>query len=141
LFLPAEKCDDGNNVDGDGCSRMCVLENTGGGLIGDKFTCAHVFKDLKYEVPRYITVCERGGGVRRLLGASETEPTLMNTRKSLVHNTPYLKEGESQKKLLISKLNINNLGSESQIELKLFDLENDGFHFINLNKDGEVLAE
>lgn len=53
---PAEECDDGNNVDGDGCSRMCKLED--GMLDGPKFKCEHVFKgSLRYELPEFITKC------------------------------------------------------------------------------------
>ena len=59
LALPEEECDDGNNVDGDGCSRMCRLENSNpdgeefGVLDGDLWLCEHLFYDLLYEFPRF----------------------------------------------------------------------------------------
>lgn len=52
-----EECDDGNDVDGDGCSYMCKLEDPTGNLAGTSFNCKHVFKDLQYELPRFKTEC------------------------------------------------------------------------------------
>ena len=40
---------------GNGCDRLCRLENTDELLDGDKFSCKHVFLDLLYELPRFCT--------------------------------------------------------------------------------------
>lgn len=42
---------------GNGCDRLCKLENTGGVLDGDKFKCEHVFLRLEYELPNFCTKC------------------------------------------------------------------------------------
>ena len=39
LFYPEEECDDGNDVDGDGCSYMCKLEDPTKELNGTVYYC------------------------------------------------------------------------------------------------------
>ncbi len=47
-----EKCDDGNNVNGDGCTAYCEVE-TG-------YTCSNVFIELRLEIPVFRTTCTKG---------------------------------------------------------------------------------
>jgi len=35
ILDPGEECDDGNNVDGDSCSAVCVVEFCGDGTVND----------------------------------------------------------------------------------------------------------
>jgi cysteine-rich repeat protein len=63
---PEEFCDDGNNVNGDGCSNMCELEDPTKALKGTTWTCKHIFLDLKYELPRFYTTCAKTRRLRRL---------------------------------------------------------------------------
>ncbi|MCZ6562827.1 MAG: DUF4215 domain-containing protein [Deltaproteobacteria bacterium] len=37
--LPFEECDDGNNVDGDGCSAICLDPFCGDGVLDDGEQC------------------------------------------------------------------------------------------------------
>ena len=83
---------------GNGCDRLCRLENTGEVLNGDKFSCKHVFLDLKYELPRFCTMCTKK---RRLLSTGETEEesedrrefaSRLQDKKLDVHNSPYVLE-------------------------------------------------
>jgi len=56
---PEEFCDDGNNDDGDGCSRMCELEDPSGTLKGGTmWDCTQVFLTLRYEFPIFTTYCQ-----------------------------------------------------------------------------------
>ena len=64
---PVEYCDDGGTVSGDGCSRMCRLEDSTGRLDGNEWTCRHAFRSLEYEAPQFITKCTRNSR-RRLEG-------------------------------------------------------------------------
>lgn len=52
-----EKCDDGNNNDGDGCSSTCQIESG--------YTCVNKYFGLYLELPRFKSVCTKsssGGG-------------------------------------------------------------------------------
>ena len=42
VTFPIEECDDGNNIDGDGCSRTCQLEDPLNNFDGRNWTCTFV---------------------------------------------------------------------------------------------------
>eukprot|EP00347_Sterkiella_histriomuscorum_P020690 403336851 len=46
-----EECDDGNDLDGDGCSNLCLIE------VG--WTCVQVFDKLTFEKPSFKTKCTK----------------------------------------------------------------------------------
>jgi cysteine-rich repeat protein len=46
-----EKCDDGNNADGDGCSSWCLVE--------DGYDCVQEFLGWKLEVPSFKSKCTK----------------------------------------------------------------------------------
>jgi cysteine-rich repeat protein len=73
---PEEFCDDGNNDDGDGCSRMCELEDPTGTLKdGTMWDCTQVFLTLRYEFPIFTTYCQPYSGppARRLAERTRLE--------------------------------------------------------------------
>ncbi|CDW85710.1 UNKNOWN [Stylonychia lemnae] len=50
--LQGEECDDGNNIDGDGCSAACKKEAG--------YTCVNIFWQLVYELPIFYSKCTKG---------------------------------------------------------------------------------
>ncbi|CDW85483.1 UNKNOWN [Stylonychia lemnae] len=61
--LQGEECDDGNNVDGDGCSSACKKE--------EGYTCVNIFWKLVYELPIFYSSCTKSNGG----GTGETNGT------------------------------------------------------------------
>ena len=55
---PEEFCDDGNDIDGDGCSYMCELEDASDQMCGYTWNCTNVLLGLEREEPIVRTICE-----------------------------------------------------------------------------------
>ena len=84
--LPAETCDDGNDVDGDGCSRMCQLEDPTGLMTGEQWRCTHNFLRLEYELPLVKTSCALCSG-SGCLNTNATNATSIVVNDPSVNNT------------------------------------------------------
>lgn len=84
--LPAETCDDGNDVDGDGCSRMCQLEDPTGLMTGEQWRCTHNFLRLEYELPLVKTSCALCSG-SECLNTNATNATSIVVNDPSVNNT------------------------------------------------------
>lgn len=114
-----EQCDDGNDVDGDGCSYMCKLEDPTGTLSGTSFTCQHVFLDLQYELPRFITKCTAVS--RRLLSDESmfNETSSMQTQ-NLVRVPHFVDQMTSDIKFIAGMH--PTVGNVDQVSFRLFDV-------------------
>ena len=119
LVAYEEQCDDGNEVDGDGCSAMCLLEDPTGTLSGTSWTCQHVFVDLVYEVPRFRTQCT---AVSRRLLADEVvfNETSSILTQNLVRVPHFVDQTTSEIKFIAGMH--PTTGNADQVSFRLFDI-------------------
>lgn len=59
-----EECDDGNNMNSDGCNSACEVEKD--------YTCVNVFQKLVYEIPIFKSTCTKSSGSN---GGGDTSST------------------------------------------------------------------
>lgn len=124
LVQPEEFCDDGNNNDGDGCSRMCHLEDPTQTLDGTTWKCQQMFYDLLYELPRFQTKCTH----TRRLESSDNQNNLLSEQEMLFPKRQSLNASHEVKQKTNQDLNLSLV--DSLLHTNLLDpSEDEGLWF------------
>ncbi|CDW81578.1 UNKNOWN [Stylonychia lemnae] len=127
-ILEGEECDDGNNLNGDGCSSACVIE--------EGYTCVNIVWKLVYEIPIYYSSCKKSTG-----GNGETNGTKAYY-KYIQTETEFIFDDNSVNiRQLSGKFRLIETGDSQNVYGINYASNKYGYNFLSYLKSGEQPVE